>query len=77
MPRTTNLLTISLSKSLLGRMRSEAQRRSTTVSALLRDAFEVYTKQQPVVYTDQELKALLKADRLPPGLKRDLDRLLA
>ena len=73
MPRTTDLLTISVKTNLLKKMRSEARCQKTTVSALLRDAFLSYAKQVPEVYTDRELKRLLKADELPAKLKLMVD----
>lgn len=77
MSRTTDLLTISIKAPLLKKMRLEAKRQKTGVSALLRDAFLFYTQETPEVYTQQELKRLLKADELPAALKRQLDKKLA
>lgn len=77
MSRTTDLLTISIKAPLLRKIRTEAKRQKTGVSALLRDAFLLYMQETPEVYTQQELKRLLKADELPVALKRQLDKKLA
>ncbi len=77
MPRTTDLLTISLEKKILRKIKQEAKRRKTTVSALLRDAFTRYTEVSDEIYTDQELSEILQADKLPKSLKEDLEKCLA
>lgn len=68
------LLTISLQEKLLKQIRHEAKCRQTNVSALLRDAFLAYTQGPELAYTDDEIKAILKADKISRDLRLFLDR---
>lgn len=76
MPKITDLLTITIPKSMSSRIRREAVKRKMTVSGLLRTSFETFVKGGPTTYTDEELAGFLRLDRLPNKLKKDLDRLL-
>ncbi|MBI2484182.1 hypothetical protein HYV71_03290, partial [Candidatus Uhrbacteria bacterium] len=47
------------------RIRSEAKRRKETISGLLRDSFEAYTRYSGTLYSDAEIADIIKRDHLP------------
>lgn len=77
MLKNSKLLTITVPKATYTAIRQAARKRQETISGMLRNAFEAYTSTNGSIYSDQELNALLKRDKLPAKLKHELDRLLA
>lgn len=70
------MLTITMPRPVYRRLKNQARQRQTTISGLLRQSFEYFTKRADEVYSDAELQQLLRRDQLSPLLKKDLDRLL-
>lgn len=75
MLKTSKLLTVTVPKATYSSIRKEAQKRNETVSGLLRRAFDLYKNTPIQLYTDKELRQLLKRDALPTRLVSDLKRL--
>lgn len=76
MLKTSKLLTVTVPKATYTRIRSEARRRNTTVSGLIRDAFDSYVIYPPRDYTDAEIKDFIKRDQLPEKLRLKIDAFL-
>lgn len=74
---TSKLLTITVPKTTYTRIRTEASRRKSSISGLLRDAFESYTRYSGTLYSDQELQDIIKRDQLPAKFRKELDDILA
>jgi hypothetical protein len=77
MARTSQLLTITVPRATYAQMKREAVRRRSTVSGLLRTAFDRLANESTDLYSDAELRQFFTRDRIPVSLQRDLDRLLA
>jgi len=77
MLKKSKLLTITVPKSTYTRIHTEATKRKSSVSGLLRDAFESYTRYSGTLYTDKELQDIVKRDQLPLKLRIELDGLLS
>lgn len=76
MLKTSKLLTITVPKATYAVIRKTAKDRQETVSGMLRNAFDQYISNDTELYSDQQLKQLLKKDQLPLRLRKDLDQLL-
>lgn len=77
MLKTSKMLTVTVPKTTYARIRSEARRRSTTVSGLIRDAFDSYVTYPPRDYTDAEIHDFIRRDQLPSKLRLKIDKFLA
>jgi len=77
MLKSSKLLTITVPKSTYTRIRSEARRRDTTISGLLREAFNSYVTYRFREYTDADIQDFIKRDRLSPSLRKKVDAFLA
>jgi hypothetical protein len=76
MLKTSKLLTITVPKATYQVIHSEAKRRRTTISGMLRQAFTDYVENDTNIYSDVELQRLLQRDQLSVRLQRKLDRQL-
>ena len=76
MLKTSKLLTITVPKPFLRKIRFESKRRDTSISELLRNAFDFYTEDIPEVYSDKEIASLVKRDELSRKFRTQLDSLL-
>lgn len=76
MSETSKIINITVPKKMHQRIRTEAKKRNTTVSSLLRESFETYTQIPKVLYSDAELKDLLGRDKLSSTERKRLDHLL-
>ena len=76
MLKTTKLLTITVPKITYKEIQSEAKKRKTTVSGLLRTAFSSFVEKDVDLYSDSYIEKILKRDTVPAKLQKDLDTLL-
>jgi hypothetical protein len=77
MLKTSKLLTITVPKATYARIRVEASRRKSSISGLLRDAFDSYITYPPRNYTNAEIQDFINRDRLSPKLRKKIDTFLA
>ncbi len=78
MLKHSKLLTVTVPKAIYARIRSEAKRRKTTISGLVRDAFESYSKnpdelKNSIRSTVREEILQLKTFLLPSVSKEEQD----
>lgn len=76
MLKKSKLLTITVPKATYTRIRTEAIKRKSSISGMLRDAFESYTRYSGTLYSDQELQNIIQQDKLPLKIRKELDKLL-
>lgn len=69
-------ITITVPATFLPRLKREAAKRRVSVSGLLRESFEYFTKAAAEIYSPQEFRQIMERDRLDPGFRRELDRRL-
>ena len=76
MLKNSKLLTITVPKETYRKIQLEAKIRKTTVSGLVRDAFDSYSDEREKLYASSLIRRYMKADILPKKLKNELDAIL-
>jgi hypothetical protein len=77
MPKTAKMMSVTVPPSVYIRIKREAKKRETSISGLLRTAFEAYVSDDDIaVYSDDYIADLIERDKIPDSLRRSVHKKL-